>query len=71
MGGEFGGKWIHVQKWLSTFAVHKTATTLLVSYTPIQNKKFNKKTKKTYIINKLINSNKVKIKHKIIRINEV
>ena len=36
-------EWIHVYVWLSPFAVPKTITTLLIGYTPIQNKKFNKK----------------------------
>ena len=35
-------EWIHVHVWLSPFAVPKTITTLLIGYTPIQNKKFNK-----------------------------
>jgi len=35
----FGGEWIHVYVWLSLFTVHLT-TTLLISDTPIQNKKF-------------------------------
>ena len=42
MGGEFGGEWIHVYVWLSPFAAHLKLTTLLISYTPIQNKKFKK-----------------------------
>ena len=29
MGGEFGGEWIHVYVWLSSFAVHLK---LLISY---------------------------------------
>ena len=46
MGGEFGGEWIHVYVWLSLFAVHhnlgspETITTLLISYTLIQNENF-------------------------------
>ena len=42
MGGEFGGEWIHVYVWLSPLAVYLNykITTLLISYTPIQNKKF-------------------------------
>ena len=39
MGREFGGEWIHVYVWLSLFTVPLT-TTLLISDTPIQNKKF-------------------------------
>ena len=38
MVGEFGGAWIHVYVWLSPFAIH--LKTLLIGYTPIQNKKF-------------------------------
>jgi len=41
MGGEFGGDWIHVYVWLSIFVVD--LTTLLISYTPIQSKKVEKK----------------------------
>ena len=46
MGGEFGGEWIHVHVWqiplLSTWSYHN----FVISYTPIQNKKFKKQTKK-------------------------
>ena len=49
MGGEFGGEWIHVYMWLSPFAVYlklsETVTTVFISYTPIQNRKFWKKKK--------------------------
>ena len=40
MGGEFGGKWIHVYPWLSV-PVHLKLLQhcLLISYTSIQNKK--------------------------------
>ena len=35
------GEWTHVYVWLSPFTVHlKTTTTLLIGYTPIQNKRF-------------------------------
>ena len=40
MGGEFGGKWIHVYVWLSPFTVYLKLTTLLIGFTEIQNKKF-------------------------------
>ena len=43
MGGEFGGEWIHVYVRLSPFAVHLKLSTLLVSYTPIQNFKIFRK----------------------------
>ena len=44
MGGEFGGEWIHICAWLSPFARPlETITTLLISYTPLQNKKLKKK----------------------------
>ena len=45
MGGKFGGEWIHVYVWLSPFAVHLKLSQrcLLISYTPIQNKRFLKK----------------------------
>ena len=36
------GEWVHVYVWLSPFAVHLKLT-LLISYTPISNKKFLKK----------------------------
>ena len=36
MEGEFGGEWIHVHVGLSP---PETITTLLIGYTPIQNKK--------------------------------
>ena len=35
------GKWIHVFAWLSLFS-SETITALLISYTPIQNKKLKK-----------------------------
>ena len=42
MGAEFGGEWIHVFVWLSPFHCSlETVTTLLISYTQVQNKKFN------------------------------
>ena len=43
MGAGFGGEWIHVYVWLSPFAVYlKLLHCLLIIYTPIQNKKFQK-----------------------------
>ena len=40
MGGEFGGKWIHVYVWLSAFALHlKLSQHVNWLYTSIQNKK--------------------------------
>ena len=46
VGGEFGGEWKHVYVWLSLFAVHlKTITTLLIGYTPVQNKSLKRKSK--------------------------
>ena len=44
MGEEFGGEWIHVCVWPSPFAVHLklSVTTLLISYTRLQNKSFKK-----------------------------
>ena len=38
MGGEFGGE----NGYLSFFCLPKTITTLLIGYTPIQNKKLKK-----------------------------
>ena len=43
MGGEFEGEWIYRHKWPSLFTVHLKVT-LLISYSPTQNKKFKKKT---------------------------
>ena len=44
MGGEFGREWIHAYEWLSPVAVcpFENITTLLIGYTPIQNKRFKK-----------------------------
>jgi len=44
MGGEFGREWIHAHEWLSPVVVcpFENITTLLISYTPIQNKRFKK-----------------------------
>ena len=33
MGGEFGGEWMHVNVWLSPFAVLEIITTLSTGYT--------------------------------------
>ena len=38
MGGDLREEWIHV--WLSLGCSPETITTLLISYTPIQNTKF-------------------------------
>ena len=43
VGGEFGGEWEHVYMAESLRCPLETITTLLSGYTPIQNKKFNKK----------------------------
>ena len=37
------GEWIHVCIWLSPFTSPETTTTLLISYAPIQNKRFLKR----------------------------
>ena len=42
MGGGFGGEWIHVYVWVSIFTID--LTTLLITYTPTQSKKVQKKT---------------------------
>ena len=39
-GGHFGGEWIHVVVWRSLSCPSESITTLLVGYTPIQNKTF-------------------------------
>ena len=44
MGGEFGGEWIHLTGMAEFLCCSpETLTTLLISYTPIKNKKFIKK----------------------------
>ena len=40
MGRGFGREWIHIYVWLSPFTVHLKLPQLLISYTPIQSKKF-------------------------------
>ena len=47
MGGEFGGEWMYVCIAKSLCYSPVTITTLLISYTPIQNKKFKKKKKRS------------------------
>ena len=42
MGWEFGGEWIHVYVWLSSFDVHLKLTTFLISFTTIENEKLKK-----------------------------
>ena len=43
MGGEFEGGWEYAYAWLSPSPCSpETSTTLLISYTPVQNKKFLK-----------------------------
>ena len=44
MREEFGGEWIHVYVKAKSFCcASETITTLLICYTPIQNKKLKKK----------------------------
>ena len=45
MGKELGGEWVHIYVWLSPFAMHLNLSQhcLLISYTPMQNKKLKKK----------------------------
>ena len=59
IGGEFEGEWIHVYVWLSSFAVHLKLAQhcLLISYTPIQNKKFFKKDERDWIFRVEIGAN--------------
>ena len=47
-GGGFEREWIHAYVWLSSFTVRlkRSQHYLLISYTPIQNKKLKKKKKK-------------------------
>ena len=46
-GGVFGGEWVRVYAWLSPFpVVVKLSHFLIISYTPIQNKKFKKQSHK-------------------------
>jgi len=42
MGGGFGGEWIHVYVTEPLCCIPETVTILLISYTPMQNKKFKK-----------------------------
>ena len=51
MGEEFGGDKFHVDVWLSPFGDHLKLSQdcLLISYTPIQNKKFKNKAIKLYL----------------------
>ena len=42
--GEFEGQWIHVYVWSLHYSP-ETITTLFISYTPVQNKKFKRKKK--------------------------
>ena len=46
MGGEFGEEWIHVYIYIAelVWCVPETITMLLIGYTPIQKKKFYKRT---------------------------
>ena len=46
VGGEFEKEEIHVYVWLSPFAVTESVTILLISYTPMQNKKLKKNKKR-------------------------
>ena len=39
----FVGEWLHAYVWLSPFAIHLKIITLLIGYTPMQNKKLKKK----------------------------
>ena len=45
MGREFGAEWIHIQAWLSPFAVHLKLSQhcLFITYTPTQSKTFEEK----------------------------
>ena len=43
MGRGLGGDWIHIYVRLSPFAVHLKLRTLLIGYTPVQNKKLLKR----------------------------
>ena len=47
-GGKFGGEWIHVYVWLSSFTVHLRLSQhcLSIGYTPMQNKKLKIKNEK-------------------------
>ena len=64
MGEEFGGEKLHVYVWLSPFADHLKLSQhcLLISYTPIQNKKFKNKAIKLYLKGwkKYLNNNYLK-----------
>jgi len=47
MGGEFGGEWIHAYAHKVALPFTETMATLLIGYTPIQNKKFKRKKNET------------------------
>ena len=59
MGGEFKEEWIPVYVWLCLCCPPETTTVLLISYIPIQDKKFKEKKKK--IRDNFINKRKKKI----------
>ena len=48
MGAKFGGEWMYVYLWQSSFAAHLKLSELclLIGYTPMQNKKLKKKERK-------------------------
>ena len=56
MGGECGGEWIHVYIYMAESLdwAPETITTLLIGYTPKQNKKFKKKEDQSCIIPKTL-----------------
>ena len=47
MGGEVGGEWIHAYAHKVALLFTETMATLLIGYTPIQNKRFKRKKKET------------------------
>ena len=49
-GKELGGEWVHIYVWLSPFAMHLNLSQhcVLISYTPMQNKKLKKKKKRLW-----------------------
>ena len=60
VGGCGRGEWMHVYVWLSLKLTPETTTTLLIGYTPIQNKKFFKKMKALDLVKQHVSFNSLR-----------
>ena len=60
LGGCGRGEWMHVYVWLSLKLTPETTTTLLIGYTPIQNKKFFKKMKALDLVKQHVSFNSLR-----------